>query len=162
MNYEILTEEVSKALQRKPFNPPLFSASFTEKDFDAEWSGVRKELESYLSQRARPAANTKDWGDFSVSSSRGDSRWIWLTFHSKKHWKKDFCEWVGKFLEKQNQDYCIGCLSEFEGIWNLYLNPCICLFITKDLARGSADVLRLPKFEMVRKDSHLRKVGFPI
>lgn len=162
MDYEILTEEVSKALQSKPFNPPLFSPSFSEKDFDVEWTSVSKELGSYLSQRARPYANLQDWGDFSLSESRGNSRWIWLTFHNKKLWKKDFCEWVGAFLAKQKQNYCVGCLSEFKGTLSLFFNPCICLFITKDLARGSADVLRLPKFEMVRKDSHLRKVGFPI
>lgn len=162
MNYEILTEEVSKAVQSKPFNPPLFSPSFTEKNFDVEWSGVRSELENFLSQRARPYVNSEDWGDFSLSSSRGDSRWVWLTFHTKKLWKKDFCEWIGAFLQKQKHDYCVGCLSEFQKLSTFFPDPITALFITKNLAYGSANVLVSSNFSMVRKDSHLRKVGFPV
>jgi hypothetical protein len=97
-----------------------------------------------------------------VSSSRNDSRWVWLTFHTKKLWKKDFCEWVGEFLEKQKHDYCVGCLSEFQKLSTFFPDPIIALFITKNLAYGSASVLGSPNFTMVRKDSHLKKVGFPI
>jgi hypothetical protein len=163
MRYELLTDEVSEALQTEPYNPPLYTAEFTKEMFNDEWWNVRKRLGELLSQRARPYVNTENWGDFSLSESRGDSRWIWITFHTSKLWKKDFCEFAGKFLRELEHDYCIGCTTEVQGVFRLFTYPCIFLIIDSEVARGEAQKMRIfPRFGMVRHDRALRKLGFPV
>jgi len=162
MNFTVLSDGEVKTLETTPFNPPTFDEKFTEQMFDDEWWSVHAALKIYLSQRAQPYVNTRSWGDFSLSQSRGDSRWIYISFHTPRLWKADFCEFVSAFLWSLEHEYSVGCLTEMESYRNLFTKPNVYLAITRDNARGQCKRMKYPFLEIVPHNKYLRRFGFDV
>jgi len=159
MNYELITDEDIKRLESTPYNPPSFSNTFTEDDFDDEWWLVWESLKEQLSKIARPYRDHKKLGDFALSESRGDSRWIYLTFYTPKLWRDSFCEIVTEFLCSLPNDYAVGCLTEMRKDKDALIQPLIYLAITKESVKGQAMSLD-DNFDLKLDNNQLARVGF--
>lgn len=112
LEFRPISEMEVDRLERTPHNPPRYSAEFTGEDFSTEWQAVRDALRKRVEIFAEEWQLDNDAGDFMLSESRGDSRWIYITFVSTKLWRPEFVPAVADLLSNLPQDYRVGCLTE--------------------------------------------------
>ena len=112
LEFRIISESEADHFERTPHNPPSYSETFTEEDFSGEWWAVRAALKQRLELFGDEWQLSTDSGDFMLSTSRGDSRWIYITFVSTRLWRPEFVYAVADLLAGSRYDYRVGCLTE--------------------------------------------------
>lgn len=164
LQFRIISEHEASALEREAHNPAVYSDGFTEDDFSEEWWSVREALKSRLELFGNEWLLATDEGDFMLSESRGNSRWIYVTFTSTRLWKPDFVVAVAELLSQLPQDYRVACLTELDDN-DLFEEPQVYLVISSAGVFGRAERGRLePDGTLTWRDSNdeLQRFGFPI
>lgn len=111
-DFHIISEKQADDLERAPHNPPVYSDAFSSDDFSSEWWSVRDALYRRLAILGDEWQLSTGDGDYMLSESRGDSRWVWVTFTSTKLWHPEFVFAVADLLRRLPLDYRVGCVTE--------------------------------------------------
>ena len=101
-------EDVSqlKASFETPFNPPHYSSSFTEKNFDEEYWKIYAAVRNSLASLGMFSYTGS--GDFCMNETRGSaSRWISVVFTTDKMWNENLLPLAESTIRNQEQDYTI-------------------------------------------------------
>lgn len=112
LQFHILSDSEADQLERTAHNPPSYSDTFTPDDFSHEWWATRDALKQRLELFGDEWQLSTDTGDFMLSESRGDSRWIYVTFVSTRLWRPEFVQAVADLLSNLLHAYRVGCLTE--------------------------------------------------
>src|SRR4051794_27935559 len=129
LEFRVIGQDEVDRLERTPYNPPEYSAAFTEDEFSREFWSVCKSLKARLEILGEEWQLETDMGDFMLPESRGDSRWIYVTFTSTRLWRPEFVYAVADFLASLSQDYRVGCLTELNDE-EFATNPLVYLVIS--------------------------------
>ena len=112
LEFRLLSDSEADHFERTPHNSPSYNDTFTEDDFSREWWAARTALKDRLELLGDEWQLSTDTGDFMLSESRGDSRWIYITFVSTRLWRPEFVHAVADLLASLAHDYRVGCLTE--------------------------------------------------
>lgn len=156
LKYRLLSEDEVDRYERTAHNPPVYGESFTEEDFSQEWWEVRTALKRRLELFGDEWDLSTDRGDFMLSESRGDSRWIYMTFCSTRMWCPEFAPAVADLLAGLPNDYRVGCLTELSDE-ELFDFPLVYLVVSLDGIGAAVD----NPGELPEPFSVLRRFGFP-
>lgn len=133
--FQILSDSEVEVLERIPHNPPCYTDTFTDEDFSTEWWGAREAVRQTILLFGHEWLLSSKVGDFMVSPSRGDSRWIYITFVSTRLWRPEFVRAVSEVLASFPHDYRVGCLTALDDA-EMLDNPLVYLVISSRAVFG--------------------------
>ena len=137
--FKVLTVEEASLLENTPHNPPQYSDTFSEEDFEKEWWLVCDRLASLLNTMGQPLSLDGSQGDYALPETRARDRWIYVTFLSTRFWCPEFPIAVASFLKKIEFDYRVACLAELtEAADPVFEKPLVYLVISADTIMGHA------------------------
>lgn len=137
LEFRVVSHEKVEHFERTPHNPPCYGDTFTEADFSKEWWAVWTALKRRLELFGQEWRLSTYEGDFMLSESRGDSRWIYVTFVSTRLWRPEFVLAIADLLRNLSQDYRVGCVTELNDS-ELLDEPLIYLVISSTYVLGHA------------------------
>jgi len=144
LQFRVLTQKEAHVLETTSHNPPTYSASFSEEDFQREWWSVCDRLAARLEIFGEPWTLDHQTGDFMLPESSGPDRWIYITFCSTRLWRPEFVTAVADFLQHLPQDYRIACLTELDDTADPdFEEPVVYLVISTRTVEGNATYPRL-------------------
>ena len=135
LQFRVISEAEASLLERTPHNAPSFSGTFTEEDFSREWWATRATLKQRLELFGDEWQLSTGSGDFMLAESRGNSRWIFVTFVSTRLWRPEFVGAVADLLAGLPQDYRVGCVTELNDE-EMFEHPLVYLVISSTAVLG--------------------------
>lgn len=135
LQFRVISEAEADQFERTPHNIPAFSDAFTAEDFSREWWAVRTALKRRLELLGDEWRLSTGAGDFMLSESRGNSRWIYITFTSTCLWRAEFVGAVAHLLAGLPQDYRVGCVTELNDE-EMFKHPLVYLVISSTAVFG--------------------------
>lgn len=171
IKYHVLTEAETDSLERTAHNPPVYSASFAEEDFQMEWKSVQTRLHRMLDIFGEEWTVESDKGDFILQECNRLDRWIYVTFRSTRLWRPEFVVAVVALLRDLPQAYAVGCLTELNDD-EIINEPLVYLVITTDGVSGKGEEMhRDPEGKVqwgadgmpvtIEANGVLKRFGFP-
>ncbi len=162
-DFHIITDEQAGAFEKTAHNPPLYSESFTPEEFSQEWEAVREALSRRLGLLGEEWQLSRDEGDYLLSESRGDSRWIYITFTSTRLWRPEFVFAVVDFLRGLPTDYRVCCLTELSAEEFLDYPLVYLLISSRDVFGNALQACVDDKGSVawIECNDELQKFGFP-
>jgi hypothetical protein len=164
LEFHVISKEEVDHFEQTPHNPPCYSSSFTEDDFSREWWAARAALKQRIELFGEEWNFATDCGDFMLSESRGDSRWIYVTFVSTRLWHPEFVHAVADLLNRFPHDYRVGCVTELNDD-EAFEQPLIYLVISPTTVFGRAESPSIDStgtFTEVECRDALIRFGFPV
>jgi hypothetical protein len=138
LEFRVISEAEADHFERAVHNAPCYTGSFTEDDFSREWWATRAALKERIELFGEEWQLATDRGDFMLSESRGNSRWIYVTFVSTRLWRPEFVHAVADLLGSLAQDYRVGCITELNDD-EVFDQPLIYLVISSTTVFGRAE-----------------------
>jgi hypothetical protein len=111
MTHTVITDEELDRLLDSQYNPPTFTAGFTEDDFYNEWKSVQSSIKAALLGLGFKSCN--DGGDdYTMADDWGYSRHHEVEIHRERMFEKKLLPTIQELLKAQSEDHEVVVLHD--------------------------------------------------